>query len=87
MIPRAAPSQVTFISTPALHGAASVAPDGLSVLYRPTLGFAGSDSFTYTVIDPSGLSSTAVVAVSVEQNGQCGGAPVCSGHGICKLGR
>ena len=78
--------QVTSI-TPALNGTASVAPDGLAVLYRPDSGFAGSDAFTYTVADPSGLGATAAVAVVVGQDGQCGGMPVCSGHGRCELRR
>ena len=45
------------------HGTVLVNPDG-SFAYSPTLGFSGSDSFTYTVANPGG-SSTATVSLGV----------------------
>ena len=48
----------------AAHGA--VTTDGATVTYTPNLGFAGSDSFAYTVSDPSGATASAQVAVTVQ---------------------
>ncbi|MEL6889755.1 MAG: Ig-like domain-containing protein, partial [Pseudomonadota bacterium] len=43
----------------------SVSTDGSSVTYTPDPGFEGTDSFSYTVLDPAGQPSTAVVTVTV----------------------
>ena len=48
----------------AAHGA--VTTDGATVTYTPNLGFAGSDSFAYTVSDPSGATASAQVNVTVQ---------------------
>jgi large repetitive protein len=45
------------------HGALSNL--GHTLVYTPTANFAGTDSFTYTVSDAGGLSSTALVNVAV----------------------
>jgi hypothetical protein len=45
------------------HGSAST--DGNSVTYSPTPGFSGSDSFSYTACDASGLCGEAQVTVEV----------------------
>ena len=55
--------QITAVSTPA-HGSAQIV--GNMVMYMPTAGFVGADSFSYTVSDPSGLSATAAVGISVQ---------------------
>ena len=39
-----------------------------SVLYTPFSGAAGTDSFTYQVADPSGLTSTATVSITFENS-------------------
>ena len=48
----------------AANGQAGVNPDG-TIAYTPNAGFSGTDSFTYTVTDPGGLSDTATVSVTV----------------------
>jgi hypothetical protein len=48
------------------HGTATVQPDG-TVLYTPTPGYSGPDSFTYTDTDPrGGVSTPATVTIAVE---------------------
>ena len=47
-------------------GTASVAADGLSVVYTPDPGFIGHETFSYTIQDGSGATATATVAVEVE---------------------
>ncbi len=46
-------------------GQISISADGKAVLYTPPNGFVGSDSFSYTVTDPFGTTSTADVTVTV----------------------
>ncbi len=45
----------------------TVSTDGTRVFYKPNLGFAGTDAFTYTVTDGRGGSDSATVSVTVEQ--------------------
>jgi Ca2+-binding RTX toxin-like protein len=56
------PAVLTGVGDPA-HGTASV--DGASVLYRPDVDFAGSDTVVYTIGDGRGGSSSATIAVTV----------------------
>ena len=49
-------------------GTTAVQSDG-SVIYTPGTGFTSSDSFIYTISDPSGLTSTAKVTVSLMADG------------------
>lgn len=53
---------ITAVQAPA-HGTASV--NAGKVSYAPTPGYAGTDSFTYTIADGKGGSATAVVTVTV----------------------
>ena len=46
-------------------GLASIAPDGLSVLYEPDPDANGGDTFTYTLDDGAGSTDTATVHVTV----------------------
>lgn len=55
--------QIIALSTPG-HGAANVLPDQ-TIRYVPQSGFAGIDSFNYTVIDGQGASASATVTVKV----------------------
>ncbi len=58
------PASVT-IGTAAAHGTTTVQADG-SILYTPTSGYTGADSFTYTVADNGGLvSNAATVSINV----------------------
>lgn len=49
-------------------GTTAVQADG-SVVYTPGTGFTSTDSFTYTIADPSGLTSTAKVTVNLMADG------------------
>jgi large repetitive protein len=48
----------------AAHGTVTIGTNG-SYEYNPAAGFSGTDSFTYTVTDPSGMTSTATVTMRV----------------------
>lgn len=49
------------------HGSIAISVDGLQLSYTPEPGFQGLDTFTYSVVDESGGSSTATVTVTVAQ--------------------
>jgi hypothetical protein len=51
--------------TQGAHGTVTIAADARSLTYSPNSGFAGVDTFTYTVADATGLTATAAVAVTV----------------------
>jgi outer membrane protein OmpA-like peptidoglycan-associated protein len=53
--------RITQVGTPA-NGSASIS--GSNILYTPRAGFAGSDSFTYTISDGA-LTATATVRITV----------------------
>lgn len=56
---------LTFaLATPPAHGAATCTAAG-TCTYKPTTGYLGSDSFTYTATDIDGLAGTGTVTVSV----------------------
>jgi hypothetical protein len=58
------PASVT-VGTAAAHGTTAVQSNG-SILYTPTSGYTGADSFTYTVADTDGrVSNAATVSISV----------------------
>ena len=56
------PLTVTAVGT-AGHGTATVV--GASVVYTPAPGFAGTDTFAYTIDDGRGGTATATVTVTV----------------------
>jgi YD repeat-containing protein len=62
----AAATGVAISATP-VHGAASTS--GMSLLYTPTAGFAGQDSFQYIALSGSGNSDPALVVVNVTAGG------------------
>ncbi|HWE57161.1 MAG TPA: Ig-like domain-containing protein [Acidimicrobiales bacterium] len=51
------------VQTGPSHGSLTLATDG-SFSYAPTLGYTGSDAFTYTATDPSGQTATATVTIT-----------------------
>jgi Big-like domain-containing protein len=55
---------VTSVSSPA-NGSVSITSSGGGINYRPKPGFAGIDSFSYTVSDGHGGTATATVTVNV----------------------
>ena len=52
------------VTTPPLNGGVVLAPDG-SYTYTPSVGFVGTDSFTYTVTAADGSTATATVTITV----------------------
>lgn len=50
------------------NGSATI--DGSNILYTPTTGFGGTDSFSYTVVDAKGGTATASVTVEVNKTAQ-----------------
>ncbi len=55
--------EISAVSDPA-HGKAEIGPSG-TVIYTPTKGYLGTDSFEYTVSDEKGLEASADVSVKV----------------------
>ncbi len=53
--------------TPPGSGSARIEAGG--IVYTPAQGFVGVDSFTYTIADPDGLTSSATVTVTIEAPG------------------
>ncbi len=56
---------ITSVTQPS-HGTVSITNNGTRVTYTPTTDYTGADSFTYTMQDPGGLTSTATVSVTVQ---------------------
>jgi uncharacterized repeat protein (TIGR01451 family) len=63
---------VTVVGTPA-NGTATIDLNGSAVLYTPSPGYNGNDSFTYTITDSGGLTASATVNLIV---GPANDAPV-----------
>ncbi|MBX7116012.1 MAG: tandem-95 repeat protein [Myxococcaceae bacterium] len=55
---------ITMVSTPSF-GTATIAMGGTQITYTPNPAYTGADSFTYTVSDGNGGSSTATVTINV----------------------
>ncbi|MBS0377450.1 MAG: cadherin-like domain-containing protein [Proteobacteria bacterium] len=73
-------TSVQIVSAPT-HGSASVTSSG-SVVYTPTSGYSGSDSFSYTVKDLQGaLSNVATVNVTVDSTSSSGSSGSSGGGG------
>ncbi|QIK63277.1 tandem-95 repeat protein [Leucobacter viscericola] len=56
---------VTATGATSNGGTVTIAADGKSVNYTPAAGFAGTDTFTYTITDKARHTSTATVTVNV----------------------
>jgi cyclophilin family peptidyl-prolyl cis-trans isomerase len=48
------------------HGTVTITDNGTRATYTPTTDYTGPDSFTYTMKDPGGLTSTATVTLTVQ---------------------
>ena len=68
------PSKVT-VATPPGHGTVSVNPNTGQTTYTPAPGFTGQDTYTYTVQDHSGQSTSATVTIDVYPSGSAPPAP------------
>lgn len=64
--PNGDPLTVTGGSAP--NGLVTVNPDG-TLSYTPNAGFTGTDTITYTITDPSGLTDSSTVTVTVVPDG------------------
>ena len=64
---------ITAVSTPA-HGTTVITSGAIS--YTPAAGYAGADSFTYTISDGRGGTATASVAVTVNPAADSNQAPI-----------
>lgn len=60
--PDGKPLSIASVTVPA-HGSATI--DGNGIVYTPTPGYVGADTFSYKVVDPDGLAATAQVTVTV----------------------
>lgn len=58
---------ITSVTLPA-HGSASIS--GSKVSYTPAPGFIGQDTFSYTIADPEGASSSAQVTITIQSVNQ-----------------
>ncbi|MCU1429527.1 MAG: repeat-containing protein [Actinomycetia bacterium] len=80
--PDNAPAQLTYsATTQPLHGTATCTAAG-NCTYTPQPGFVGADAFTFGVHDPSNLSDTAVVTLTVGSNNH---APVAQPQAVNAL--
>lgn len=52
------------------NGTAELQADGVSIVYTPEADYVGSDSFTYTIEDESGLTASANVSITVTPENQ-----------------
>ena len=65
--------------TQASNGNVTINSDGKSVYYKPNTDYLGTDSFSYTITDASGDSSTATVNITIED-------PYNGGDSCCTVG-
>lgn len=63
-------------ATPTPHGSVAPAPDNLSLLYTPTAGFFGSDTFNYTVSNGHGRTASAAAVVLVNNTAAGNNNPI-----------
>lgn len=53
------------VTVAALHGTATASAVDNTIVYTPTAGYYGADSFSYTVTGPGGVSAAAVISITV----------------------
>ena len=66
------PSSVTVVTAPS-HGTTSIDPATGNVIYTPTFGYFGTDTFAYTVQDSAGATSNAATVTAVTDLGTISG--------------
>jgi hypothetical protein len=76
-------STVSIVTSPA-HGIVSEPGDG-TIIYTPSAGFSGTDTFTYTFVDSSGQTSNAAT-VSVKVNSPLTGTVIGTSGSYHNLG-
>jgi uncharacterized repeat protein (TIGR01451 family) len=74
------------LAAPAQHGHVALDPDG-SYVYTPASGFAGADSFRYSVSDGQAASAPATVHITVRGDSGSGGPPASPPPGATPTGR
>lgn len=69
------------------HGTVAIAADG-TFNYKPAVGWAGADSFTYTVVDYAGSTATGTITITVGALAATGSdsAPLVGALGLGLLG-
>lgn len=78
------PLTITAISSPS-HGVATIGSNG--ILYTPTSGYSGTDTFTYTISDGRGGTATATVTITVNAAASTNQAPIANDdHGVALKG-
>lgn len=60
---------VTGVGQTSNGGAVTISQDGKAVIYTPATGFVGNETFSYTVSEANGGSATAMVTVTVTDQG------------------
>ncbi len=58
--------RVTSIGTPSAGGTATITSSGNTITYAPKAGFVGTETLSYTISDPGGLTSTATISIVVK---------------------
>ncbi len=56
---------ISAVGTPSAGGTVSIASNGTKIQYTPLAGFTGTETFTYTIQDPSGATAVATATVTV----------------------
>lgn len=59
---------IVSVGDTANFGTVEIASDGKSLVFSANFGFTGTETFTYTIADPSGATSTATVRVFVSDD-------------------
>jgi cyclophilin family peptidyl-prolyl cis-trans isomerase len=57
--------KIKSVGTGSAQGTITIDPTGKVVRYKPKAGFVGTETFTYTIEDPAGLTATATATVVV----------------------
>lgn len=66
---------VVSITSPPEHGTATIAPDGQTVNYTPTVEFSGEDTLVYLAEDVNGNADAALVAIVVSPGSSTNAPP------------
>ncbi|MHB1033589.1 MAG: Ig-like domain-containing protein [Pirellulales bacterium] len=64
---------ITAVGSPSAGGTATIAADGQTIRYKPAAGYAGAETFSYTITDADGLTAQATASVNVTVPSSSGG--------------